>query len=142
MTYSICSIIIANGRCFIFTKRKTIPIRIILCRVKRCLDNDPNFFNKLVHRQKPQFLLIGCADSRVPAQEILGLKAGEIFVHRFIYLAVKNTNLNFYVRNVANLVVNGDMNLLSVLQYAVEVLEVQVLIKDKEMYQSIIINIC
>lgn len=60
-------------------------------------------------KQKPKFLLIGCADSRVPAQEILGLKAGEIFVHR----------------NVANLVVNGDMNFLSVLQYAVEVLGVQ-----------------
>ena len=59
--------------------------------------------------QKPQFLFIGCADSRVPAQSILGLKAGELFVHR----------------NVANLVVNGDLNLLAVLQYAVEVLEVQ-----------------
>mmetsp|Transcript_11027 Transcript_11027/g.15173 ORF Transcript_11027/g.15173 Transcript_11027/m.15173 type:complete len:239 (+) Transcript_11027:192-908(+) len=77
--------------------------------VKRCLASNPNFFKNMIPRQKPRFLLIGCADSRVPAQEILGLKAGEIFVHR----------------NVANLVVNGDMNFLSVLQYAVEVLEVQ-----------------
>ncbi len=77
--------------------------------VKSQLDEDPEFFKRMSKGQKPKFLLIGCADSRVPAQEILGLKAGEIFVHR----------------NVANLVVNGDMNFLAVLQYAVEVLEVQ-----------------
>lgn len=77
--------------------------------VEECLAEDPEFFKKLQKGQKPQFLFIGCADSRVPAQSILGLKAGELFVHR----------------NVANLVVNGDLNLLAVLQYAVEVLEVQ-----------------
>lgn len=77
--------------------------------VEECLKEDPEFFAKLQKGQKPQFLFIGCADSRVPAQSILGLKAGELFVHR----------------NVANLVVNGDLNLLAVLQYAVEVLEVQ-----------------
>lgn len=53
--------------------------------VSQCLESDPNFFKKMIPKQKPQFLLIGCADSRVPAQEILGLKAGEIFVHRYYY---------------------------------------------------------
>lgn len=63
----------------------------------------------LILGQKPRFLIIGCADSRVPLNEILGLQPGECFIHR----------------NVANLVVNGDMNILAVLQYAVEYLEVQ-----------------
>ena len=70
---------------------------------------DPDFFKNLVDVQAPKYLWIGCADSRVPANEILGLKPGEVFVHR----------------NVANLVVHTDFNCLSVLQYAVEVLKVE-----------------
>ncbi len=70
---------------------------------------DPEFFSRLLNIQKPEFLWIGCSDSRVPANEITGTQPGEIFVHR----------------NIANMVVHTDLNLLSVLQYAVEVLEVQ-----------------
>ncbi len=69
---------------------------------------DPEFFAKLSHQQSPEFLWIGCADSRVPANEIVGLMPGEIFVHR----------------NVANVVVHTDLNCLSVIQYAVDVLNV------------------
>ena len=69
----------------------------------------PGFFNELTHQQNPQYLWIGCSDSRVPANEIVDLLPGELFVHR----------------NVANLVVNSDMNCLSVLQYAVENLRVK-----------------
>ncbi|MBQ0714268.1 carbonate dehydratase [Paraperlucidibaca wandonensis] len=72
-------------------------------------DKEPDFFEKLAQQQSPQLLWIGCADSRVPANEIMGLAPGEVFVHR----------------NVANLVVHTDMNCLSVLQYAVEVLKVR-----------------
>lgn len=70
---------------------------------------DPGFFDRLVHLQTPEFLWIGCSDSRVPANEITGTDPGEIFVHR----------------NVANLVINTDVNLLSVLDYAVNYLKVK-----------------
>jgi carbonic anhydrase len=69
----------------------------------------PDFFQKLSEQQSPEYLWIGCSDSRVPANEIVGLMPGEIFVHR----------------NVANMVVHTDMNCLSVLQYAVDVLKVK-----------------
>lgn len=69
----------------------------------------PGFFTKLSHLQTPKFLWIGCADSRVPANEIVGLMPGELFVHR----------------NVANIVGHTDLNCLSVMQYAVEVLKVR-----------------
>ncbi len=70
---------------------------------------DPEFFAKLSRQQVPEYLWIGCSDSRVPANEIVGLLPGELFVHR----------------NVANVVVHTDLNCLSVLQYAVEVLRVK-----------------
>lgn len=70
---------------------------------------DESYFDELAADQKPEFLWIGCADSRVPANEVTGTAPGEIFVHR----------------NVANLVIHTDINMLSVLQYAVEVLEVK-----------------
>ena len=69
---------------------------------------DPEFFMRLSRQQAPQYLWIGCADSRVPANEIVGLLPGELFVHR----------------NVANVVVHTDLNCLSVIQYAVDVLRV------------------
>lgn len=70
---------------------------------------DPEFFAKLSKQQNPEYLWIGCSDSRVPANEIVDLMPGEIFVHR----------------NIANLVVHTDLNCLSVIQYAVEVLKVK-----------------
>ena len=73
------------------------------------LKDDPGFFQKLSQLQSPEFLWIGCSDSRVPANQITGTMPGEIFVHR----------------NVANLVVHTDLNLLTVVEYAVEVLKVQ-----------------
>src|SRR5437867_1799227 len=69
----------------------------------------PGFFAELTEQQTPRYLWIGCADSRVPANEIVGLLPGELFVHR----------------NVANVVVHTDLNCLSVLQYAVDVLKVE-----------------
>jgi carbonic anhydrase len=75
---------------------------------QRILARDPEFFQKLTRQQSPPFLWIGCADSRVPANEIVGLLPGELFVHR----------------NVANVVVHTDLNCLSVIQYAVDVLKV------------------
>jgi carbonic anhydrase len=73
------------------------------------LFNDPDYFNKLAAGQQPDYLWIGCSDSRVPANEITSTKSGEIFVHR----------------NIANLVVHTDSNLLSVLEYAVKFLKVK-----------------
>jgi carbonic anhydrase len=70
---------------------------------------EPGFFQELSQQQTPEYLWIGCSDSRVPANEIVGMKPGELFVHR----------------NVANLVVHSDMNCLSVLQYAVDLLKVK-----------------
>src|SRR4051812_29144106 len=70
---------------------------------------DPEYFERLSHLQSPEFLWIGCSDSRVPANEITGTAPGEIFVHR----------------NVANLVINTDVNLLAVLDYAVNHLKVK-----------------
>jgi len=70
---------------------------------------DPEFFSRLANQQKPEFLWVGCSDSRVPANEVIGLMPGEVFVHR----------------NVANMVVATDMNFLSVLQFAVDVLKVK-----------------
>ncbi|HET8848944.1 MAG TPA: carbonate dehydratase [Marinobacter sp.] len=71
--------------------------------------NDPKFFDRLANQQAPEYLWIGCADSRVPANQIVDLMPGELFVHR----------------NVANLVIHTDFNCLSVLQFAVEVLKVK-----------------
>jgi carbonic anhydrase len=70
---------------------------------------DPAFFSRLAEQQAPRYLWIGCSDSRVPANQILGLMPGEIFVHR----------------NVANVVVHSDLNCLSVIQFAVEVLKIR-----------------
>lgn len=71
--------------------------------------DDPLFFQRLAQQHTPEYLWIGCSDSRVPANEIIGLLPGELFVHR----------------NVANLVIHTDMNCLSVMQYAVEILQVK-----------------
>lgn len=73
------------------------------------VQKDPDFFNRLSKQQAPEYLWIGCADSRVPANEIVGLLPGELFVHR----------------NVANVVIHTDMNCLSVMQFAVEYLKVK-----------------
>jgi len=77
--------------------------------VKDTLDADPQYFEKLAAGQSPPVLWIGCADSRVPANQITNMPPGEIFVHR----------------NIANMVVHSDMNMLSVLDYAVNVLKVK-----------------
>ena len=76
---------------------------------ERIITVDPGFFQKLTKQQNPEYLWIGCSDSRVPANEIVDLMPGELFVHR----------------NVANLVVHTDFNCLSVIEYAVEVLRVK-----------------
>ncbi len=75
----------------------------------RMRERDPEFFSRLSHQQAPEFLWIGCSDSRVPANQITGLEPGEVFVHR----------------NVANLVPGEDLNSHSVIQYAVEALNVR-----------------
>jgi carbonic anhydrase len=77
--------------------------------VEKQLNQNPKYFEDLALGQSPEYLWIGCSDSRVPANEITGTKSGEIFVHR----------------NIANMVVHTDMNMLSVLSYAVEVLHVK-----------------
>ena len=76
---------------------------------KEMKEEDPMFFERLVNVQTPKFLWIGCSDSRVPPNEITQTRPGEIFIHR----------------NIANMVVHTDLNMLSVLQYAVEVLKVK-----------------
>ena len=91
-----------------------------MARLSRLIDNNrrwalertrtsPDFFSRLVSQQAPEYLWIGCSDSRVPANEIVDLPPGELFVHR----------------NVANVVVHTDLNCLAVLQYAVDVLRVK-----------------
>ena len=76
---------------------------------ERVRSEDPEFFARLSRQQSPEYLWIGCADSRVPANEIVDLPPGELFVHR----------------NIANLVVHTDLNCLSVMQFAIDVLRVQ-----------------
>ncbi len=77
--------------------------------VANCLKKDPDFFNKLANGQQPPLLWVGCSDSRVPANEIIGAAPGEVFVHR----------------NIANMVIHTDMSMLSVLDYSVNVLKVK-----------------
>ncbi|CAI07706.1 carbonate dehydratase [Aromatoleum aromaticum] len=76
---------------------------------ERIRGEDPAYFRRLANQQSPQYLWIGCSDSRVPANQIIGLAPGEVFVHR----------------NVGNVVVHTDLNALSVIQYAVDVLQVK-----------------
>ncbi|RZJ36658.1 MAG: carbonate dehydratase [Flavobacterium sp.] len=77
--------------------------------VERTVAVDPNYFKDLAKEQRPPLLWIGCSDSRVPANEIIGTRSGEVFVHR----------------NIANMVVHSDMNMLSVLDYAVNILKIK-----------------
>jgi carbonic anhydrase len=76
---------------------------------ERIAKQDPDFFTKLCQQQRPEYLWIGCSDSRVPANQIVGLLPGELFVHR----------------NIANMVVHTDLNCLSVMQFAVDILQVR-----------------
>jgi len=77
--------------------------------VKSVTDSDPDFFKRLANQQTPEYMWIGCSDSRVPANQITGLAPGEVFVHR----------------NIANVVVHTDMNALSVIQFAIDQLKVK-----------------
>jgi carbonic anhydrase len=90
-----------------------MPLRELLDRNKawaeRMRSEDPQYFRRLSQQQAPKYFWIGCSDSRVPANQITGLQPGEVFVHR----------------NVANVVVHTDLNCLSALQYAVDVLQVE-----------------
>jgi carbonic anhydrase len=90
-----------------------MPLNDLLANNRAWAENvrqkDPGFFDRLLRQQSPRYLWIGCSDSRVPANEIVGMQPGELFVHR----------------NVANVVVHSDLNCLSVMQYAVEVLRVE-----------------
>lgn len=101
---------------FVYTREINVvmkPYEVLLNENKQWaakkVSDDPDYFDRLAHLQTPEFLWIGCSDSRVPANEITGTEPGEIFVHR----------------NVANLVINTDVNLLSVLDYAVNHLKVK-----------------
>jgi carbonic anhydrase len=89
------------------TKQQLLENNRLWARVMK--QGDPAYFARLAEQQTPEFLWIGCSDSRVPANVIIGLAPGEVFVHR----------------NVANVVIHTDLNCLSVLQYAVEVLRVK-----------------
>lgn len=90
-----------------------MPLRVLLDSNRAWADamraQDPQFFRRLTQQQAPRYLWIGCSDSRVPANQIIGLQPGEVFVHR----------------NVANVVVHTDLNALSTIQYAVDVLKVR-----------------
>lgn len=89
------------------------PLRDLLDNNRRWaeseVERDPDFFNRLAQQASPEYLWIGCSDSRVPANELLGLAPGDVFVHR----------------NIANVVVHSDLNALSVLQFAIDVLKVK-----------------
>ena len=91
----------------------TDDLETLLARNRRwaggLTESDPHFFTRLAHQQVPRYLWIGCSDSRVPANEIVNLLPGELFVHR----------------NIANVVVHTDLNCLSVIQFAVDVLKVR-----------------
>lgn len=94
-------------------KKTANPLATLIANNKAWSENrqaaDPEFFTRLTKLQAPEYLWIGCADSRVPANEITGLLPGEVFVHR----------------NIANVVVHTDLNCLSVIQFAVDVLKVE-----------------
>jgi carbonic anhydrase len=93
--------------------KSTSPLRHLLENNRNWaaseVERDPDFFNRLATQAAPEYLWIGCSDSRVPANELLGLLPGDVFVHR----------------NIANVVVHSDLNCLSVLQFAIEVLKVK-----------------
>lgn len=94
-------------------KNSVSPLRHLLENNRKWaaseVERDPDFFNRLATQAAPEYLWIGCSDSRVPANELLGLAPGDVFVHR----------------NIANVVVHSDLNCLSVLQFAIEVLKVK-----------------